>query len=160
MMLSKLEQTQSRLAGQHQAIDSWLQARHALLVAYMQLSRSQALPSPTAIRRFCQQLVDYASAGHFEIYHHVVEAFENASGRRLSLANRIIPRIEQNTGKLMHFHDAYAEIGQDDERLMDLDDHLNQLGPVLEERFRLEDRLVGVLQLLEVLEESNLEARA
>ena len=37
---------------------------------------------------------------------------------------------------------------------MDLDEHLNELGPLLEERFRLEDRLVAVLDLLDALSEA------
>ena len=54
----------------------------------------------------------------------------------------------------MAFHDAYGEIKEDDESLMDLDEHLNELGPLLEERFRLEDRLVAVLDLLDALSEA------
>ena len=37
------------------------------------------------------------------------------------------------------------------EKALELDDDLNQLGPVLEERFRLEDRLVKALQILDEL---------
>ncbi|MCD8547156.1 MAG: sigma D regulator [Aeromonadaceae bacterium] len=153
-MLTRLEQTQRRLAGQNSAVDAWLAARRTLLIRYIALTKSKSLPSAEAIQEFCQHLVDYASAGHFEIYHYVVQAFEHASGRRLSLANRIIPRIEHNTELLMAFHDAYGEIREDDESLMDLDEHLNELGPLLEERFRLEDRLVAVLDLLDALKEA------
>lgn len=153
-MLTKLEQTQRQLAGQNSAVDAWLTARRTLLCRFIALTKSKNLPCASDIQDFCQHLVDYVSAGHFEIYHYVVEAFEHASGRRLSLANRIIPRIEHNTERLMAFHDAYGEIAEDDESLMDLDEHLNELGPLLEERFRLEDRLVAVLDLLDALSES------
>ena len=92
-MLTELEQTKRALAGKHRAIDDWLDARQALLVEYMRLaglmptkSKQRSLPGHVELQRFCEQLVDYVSAGHFEIYNHVVTAFEQASGDKLELA--------------------------------------------------------------------------
>jgi len=153
-MLTKLEATRRLLAGKHKAVDDWLQARQTLLVQYMRLAglepvRRHHLPSPEEVSDFCQLLMDYVSAGHFEIYDLVVVAFEQASGRSLSLAKRLIPRIEANTEALLKFNDRYAEAS--DEALIALDEDLNAMGPLLEERFRLEDRLVTALRLLDML---------
>ncbi len=97
-MLTELEQTKRALAGKHRAIDDWLDARQALLVEYMRLAgltpartKQRSLPGHVELQGFCERLVDYVSAGHFEIYNHVVTAFEQASGDKLELAKRIYP---------------------------------------------------------------------
>ena len=154
-MLNRLDKTRQELAGKNAAIDAWLNARQDLLIQYVSLisqrnGRQKCLPPCTDVRNFCQFLVDYISAGHFEIYQCVVDAMEQASGRSLSLVNRIVPKLEHNTTELMQFIDAFCEV-QDAELLMTLDAELNQLGPLLEERFRLEDRLVKALRLLDEL---------
>ncbi len=154
-MLNRLDKTRQELAGKSSAIDAWLSARQDLLIQYVSLISQRSgcqkcLPPCTDVRNFCQSLVDYVSAGHFEIYQNVVDAMEQASGRSLSLVNRIVPRLEQNTAELMQFIDTFCEV-QDAELLLTLDAELNQLGPQLEERFRLEDRLVKALRLLDEL---------
>ena len=95
-------------------------------------------------------LVDYISAGHFEIYQYVIHAIEKASGRQQSIVDRILPKIAATTELALSFNDKYGD-GFDEEKSLDLDHDLNQLGPVLEERFRLEDRLVKALQILDEL---------
>ena len=59
------------------------------------------------LQRFCEQLVDYVSAGHFGIYNHVVTAFEQASGDKLELAKRIYP-IRACTEFALEFNDKYS----------------------------------------------------
>ncbi|MBL0457577.1 sigma D regulator [Aeromonas enteropelogenes] len=155
-MLTKLEQTKQALAGKHKAIDDWLDERQALLVEYMRLAgltparaKQRCLPKPEELQHFCDKLVDYVSAGHFEIYHHVVTAFEQASGETLELAKRIYPHIRTSTEFALEFTDKYSEA--DEAQLLLLDEDLNQLGPVLEERFKQEDRLVKALHVVESL---------
>ncbi|ENY73400.1 Rsd/AlgQ family anti-sigma factor [Aeromonas diversa] len=155
-MLSKLEQTRQKYAGQHRAIDAFLDARQTLLVEYIKLAglsgqrnKSRPLPCCTAISQFCDLLVDYVSAGHFEIYDHVMHAYENAKGDQLVLAQSIYPKLRACTDFALRFNDKYAEAQEDD--LLSLDEDLNRLGPVLEERFRQEDQLVNALQLLDQL---------
>ena len=155
-MLTKLEQTKQALAGKHKAIDDWLDARQALLVGYMQLAgltpartKQRSLPKTEELHQFCDRLVDYVSAGHFEIYHHVVTAFEQASGETLELAKRIYPHIRNSTEFALEFNDKYSDA--DEAQLLLLDDDLNELGPVLEKRFKQEDRLVKALHVVESL---------
>ena len=155
-MLTELENTKRALAGKHRAIDDWLDARQALLVEYMRLAglmpakcKQRTLPGHVELQRFCEQLVDYVSAGHFEIYNHVVTAFEQASGDKLELAKRIYPHIRACTEFALEFNDKYSNA--DEAQLLQLDEDLNQLGPVLEDRFKQEDRLVKALQVVESL---------
>ena len=98
--------------------------------------------SPLFVRPNC-------SAGHFEIYNHVVTAFEQASGDKLELAKRIYPHIRACTEFALEFNDKYSNA--DEAQLLQLDEDLNQLGPVLEDRFKQEDRLVKALQVVESL---------
>jgi regulator of sigma D len=56
-------------------LEKWLQERKELLVLYCNYGDSGNNPDPsgiyprwTDVRRFCQILVDYVSAGHFEVY--------------------------------------------------------------------------------------------
>ena len=68
-MLSQLEKTRQQVAGKHQAVDAWLEARRTLLIGYMQLAgigtARTTLPSCQQVHGFCQQLLDYICAGHF-----------------------------------------------------------------------------------------------
>ncbi|MDP5293506.1 sigma D regulator [Oceanimonas sp. CHS3-5] len=151
-MLGKLEQTKARLGGIHKALDAFLNARQALLVEYIRLSTHQTLPSQADLHEFCGQLVDYVSAGHFEIYDHVLAAYESSKGNARVLAERIYPRIKRNTDEALNFHDKYTQAS--DDTLLELDQDLNRLGEVLEERFSLEDRLVSAIDLLDHLDTS------
>jgi regulator of sigma D len=152
-MLTRIDKTRQLLAGKNESIDALLDARHELLVQFVGLlgnknNRKKCLPSCTQVQDFCQHLVDYISAGHFEIYQRVISAIEKASGRQLSIVNRILPKIEATTEFALSFNDTYGD-GLDEEKLLELDADLNLLGPMLEERFRLEDRLVKALQILD-----------
>lgn len=155
-MLSKLEQTRAVYAGKHHAIDAFLDARQALLVEYIQLAgftpqrgKHRSLPCCESIQHFCNNLVDYISASHFEIYDHVMGAYESAKGEQLALAETIYPKLRACTDVVLRFNDKYSNAGEDD--LLTLDDDLNRLGPVLETRFCLEDQLVKALHIVERL---------
>ena len=63
--------------------------------------------------------------------------------------NRILPRIQSTTEFVLDFNDKYGGEQIDEEQWLQLDEDLNQLGPMLEERFRLEDRLVRALQIMD-----------
>ena len=76
-------------------------------------------------------------------------AFEQASGETLELAKRIYPHIRNSTEFALEFNDKYSDA--DEAQLLLLDDDLNELGPVLEERFKQEDRLVKALHVVESL---------
>ncbi|WP_108649487.1 sigma D regulator [Dongshaea marina] len=157
-MIGECEQSKYELAGQHSLISDWLEARQALLVAYIELANPKEgslrpQPETDELQNFCQLLVDYVSAGHFELYRYVMKAYEQASGKSLKIAQRIYPHIQATTEYALQFSDKYSQ--PDEEQLLQLDEELNKLGPILEERFRNEDRMAAVLHIFEMLNQED-----
>ena len=90
-MLVTLDKIREQVAVKHPAIDAWLDVRRTLLVEYMQLAGlmppySKALPSKEALSDFCDRLVDYISAGHFEIYEILIDAYEKVQEKEHHLS--------------------------------------------------------------------------
>ena len=143
-MLESCRNAQERWGGVHLLIDRWLQERHALINAFDGLHVSDATASRSALQKFCEILLDYVSAGHFEIYEQLLneaEAFGDERG--LELARQIYPRIEAITQVAVAFNDR-CEKG-DCLNSPGLPDELKHLGRLLHERFELEDCLIEVL---------------
>ena len=136
-----------RFEGVNQMIERWLQERQALIVQYCALSgiheHSPDTEAATArLDHFCALLVDYASAGHFEIYYQLIreaEAFDDGSAEK---ANALLPRIVDSTETAMDFHDKYTDCAR---QLTELPQDLSGLGETLASRFDLEDRLINTL---------------
>jgi regulator of sigma D len=144
-MLESCRNAQERWGGVHKLIDRWLQERHALISAFDALHVSDASASSrAALQKFCEILLDYVSAGHFEIYEQLVnEAEAFGDDRGLDLARQIYPRIEAITGVAVAFNDR-CDKGECLES-PGLPDELKHLGQLLHERFELEDCLIEVL---------------
>lgn len=149
-MLTKVEEAQKRWGGAHSAIDKWLQERQQLLVQYCQLAglppfegKQSALPQFPQIRRFCESLVDYVSAGHFTVYDKLMDESDDP-GARQTAEQTLYPRITETTDAALNFHDAYADSEQE-HSLNGFDTRLARLGEQLEIRFELEDELIHAL---------------
>ncbi|MGK0498500.1 MAG: regulator of sigma D [Oceanicoccus sp.] len=136
-----------RWSGVNQLIDRWLQERQEIVVQFCalsgvhELSRDDAT-ADTRLERFCQLLVDYVSAGHFEIYYELIreaEAFKDGSA---DIANALMPQITVTTEVAMNFNDKYANAAGP---LAKLPKHLSKLGEVLASRMELEDQLIDAL---------------
>lgn len=143
-MLESCRNAQERWGGVHQLIDRWLQARHALLRAHGDLRAGTGHASREALQELCEILVDYCSAGHFEVYEQLLreaEAFDDLRG--IELANQIYPRLQSITERVLSFNDR-CEKG-DCWNSPDLPLELECLGRLLVERFELEDCLIEVL---------------
>ena len=146
-MLDSCKNAQERWGGVHQLIDRWLAERQQLILNYRQL-RERPEPSTqtdSELTAFCDILVDYVSAGHFEIYEQLLrEAQDFDDQRGIDLAHRVYPRIETITLQAVAFNDQYGQSDRaDDEAAMQA--QLHQLGGMLHERFELEDCLIEVL---------------
>ncbi|WP_025857445.1 Rsd/AlgQ family anti-sigma factor [Pseudomonas sp. CHM02] len=140
-MLESCQNAQERWGGVHKLIDSWLKARHELVRAFDALgAKPEALAkNHKPLQEFCGALVDYVSAGHFEIYEQLTgeaKAFNDQRG--LELADTIYPRIDVITEKLLAFNDLCDEGKCVAEKF-------KELGGLLHERFELEDCLIEVL---------------
>lgn len=150
-MLNKVEQAKEKWGGMHQIIDTWLNERKELLVQYCQLAglppfekSDNSLPSKEDVESFCEILMDYISAGHFELYDKIIEECESGS-KNEQLAEEIFPRITDTTDMALTFNDSYANISEGDE-MKGFDTNLAKLGETMEERFELEDQLLDALE--------------
>ncbi|CCQ09279.1 Regulator of sigma D [Pseudoalteromonas luteoviolacea B = ATCC 29581] len=147
-MLTRLEEAQAQWGGSHSVIDNWLAERQELLVLYYQVAgcapydkNDHALPDHAQIQSFCQILLDYLSAGHFEIYDDLVQQCEKKGPESLKLAQALYPRIAESTDLALDFNDKYAE-ALNESVSADFDRDLSTLGEALELRFELEDELI------------------
>ncbi len=136
---------------QFQAVDElltrWLRERRDLLARYTEIVvtlDSEAPPGATSQRQqaLCELLVDYVSAGHFEVYHELVneaETFADGSG---AVAQQLMPAIGDTTEVILAYE---AKYGDGSENMETLPRDLSALGEILESRFALEDRLIAGL---------------
>ncbi|WP_426143848.1 sigma D regulator [Pseudomonas sp. DWP3-1-2] len=142
-MLESCQNAQERWGGVNTMIDRWLRERLELIRVYDALGDTpEALAADReGLQKFCEVLVDYVSAGHFEIYEQLsseAKAFNNERG--LELAEKIYPRLEVITERALAFNDQC-----DSGDCTTVTDEFNKLGGLLHERFELEDCLIEVL---------------
>ena len=146
-MLDNCKDAKERWGGVSEIIDRWLEERQQLLVQYCALSGlDQAVTSDELrgekLRIFCQILVDYVSAGHFEIYDQLMkEGREFDDAEALQEAGKLYAQVDKTTEQLLDFNDKYLET--DD--LSSLTYDLSYVGEALEVRFSAEDRMISVL---------------
>lgn len=145
-MLENCKSAKERWGGVSEIIDRWLEERQQMLVQYCALSGlDQSLSDVQRgekLRSFCQILVDYVSAGHFEVYDQLIkEGREFDDADALQEAGKLYDVVDKTTEKLLDFNDKYLET--DD--LSSLTSDLSLLGEALEVRFSAEDRLISVL---------------
>lgn len=143
-MLENCQNAKERWGGVSAIIDRWLQERQDMLVQYCDLSGEQQSDEIRAdkLRSLCQILVDYVSAGHFEIYDQLIkEGREFEDEEALHEAGRLFTIVDGTTEKLLDFNDKYLET--DD--LSSIVKDLSALGETLEIRFSAEDRMISVL---------------
>ena len=140
-------------------INDMISQRQELVVMYMKLlnlplhkemNELEYIPSYEQITSFCDHLIDYVSHGHFDLFPKILELMENASGRSLSIAQRVMPRIQDTTEYLMRFNDKYT-IDMNESKLKSLKKDLSQVGRCLEIRFKNEDRLIIGLRLINTI---------
>ncbi len=145
-MLENCKTAKERWGGVSDIIDRWLEERQAMLVQYCALSgldqNLSDLQRGEKLRSFCQILVDYVSAGHFEVYDQLIkEGREFDDAEALQEASKLYDTIDTTTERLLDFNDKYLET--DD--VSSLSSDLSLLGEALEVRFSTEDRLISVL---------------
>lgn len=145
-MLESCRNAQERWGGVNLLIDRWLASRQELVADYIAISSAAPMPSANAgeLQHFCQALVDYVSAGHFEVYEQLTnEAKAFGDHRGLQLAKQIYPRLEVITEAALFFNDLCDNGDCHDSASLGLE--LKRLGELLRERFELEDCLIEVL---------------
>ncbi|WP_342322693.1 sigma D regulator [Kosakonia sp. BYX6] len=145
-MLNQLESLTERVGGSNKLVDHWLDVRKQLLVSYYNLvgikpgKGSFVQLNEKALDDFCHNLVEYLSAGHFNIYERIISEMEGASP--LLAATQLYPQLEANTLEIMKYYDSSLENAIDDDNCLEFQQALSGIGEALAARFTLEDKLI------------------
>jgi len=148
-MLEGCKNARERWSGVHDLVDKWLQERQQLLVLYTDLVKQISeggMPKSSKVHELCEIMVDYTSAGHFEIFEQLYrEAEAFCDDKAIELSNRVLPMIQVSTDAILDFHEAF-----DDKDLSQIDQEtlsarLSVLGEQLADRFQHEDLLIETL---------------
>ena len=133
-------------------LQSWLRERRDVLTRYTEIAvaldsglETNGLQGRQEV--LCQLLVDYISAGHFEVFNRLVNEAESFDDGSCELAQRILPAIGDTTEVILAYEEKYARgaVAEDDEEKLRRD--VSALGELLESRFALEDQLIAGLHI-------------
>jgi len=149
-MLTKTSNPAEQWGTVDKLIRHWLKERQELIVLYCKVDGLKELtpketPIAVKVQALCQVLIDYVSAGHFEVYHQLMKEAEEFNEDYSDLIARLFPQIEKSTELALEFNDRYATVEQCEKSLQSLARDLNALGMVMVERFELEDQLIESL---------------
>jgi len=128
-------------------VQHWLEERRRLLYLLCAVRGIRGLtfdgvPVHYRVQQFCQVLMDYISAGHFEIYRELVRearCFDDDNGERVG---KILQELEDSTDEALAFNEDFESPESCDALLDQLPRRLSNLLEKLEERFALEDQLI------------------
>jgi regulator of sigma D len=131
----------------HERIENWLEARKKLLVSYCELSETRDFSNECPqqgmqLQTFCEQLIDYTSEGHFEIFEQLLnEGYLFSDAKGLAIGEKLLTTIHSHTELVVDFNDKYLAT----EDLTTLAADLSVLGEVLAQRLEVEDKMVDIL---------------
>ena len=149
-MLQQISTAKERWGGVSEVIDRWLNERQELLVRFCSIDGLEEFQSTPAsitskIQSFCDILIDYVSAGHFEVYEKLLKQAAEYNGDGKALYDKLYPQLEENTQQNLDFADKYATEELCRKNRASLNSDLSNLGEALENRFQLEDQLIEQL---------------
>ena len=141
---SKPEQ---QFAAVEELLTRWLKERRELLGKYTEIVVAlDSNPDGEGLARrqgaLCEVLVDYISAGHFEVFNELLNKAESYADGSGALAGQLMPAIGDTTEVILAYEEKYGDgVIYPDTLRRDL----SSLGELLESRFVLEDRLIAGL---------------
>jgi len=146
-MLGNCKTLKERWGGVTDIIDRWLDSRQDMLLAFCDLTTSENSEIASAaygsqLKNFCELLMDYISAGHFEVFQQLMEegrAF--GDDKAIIESSDLLNQVHESTQKTLDFNDTYLATNNLDSITLDL----TKLGVILAERFEAEDRMIEVL---------------
>lgn len=143
-MLENCISIKERWGGVDRIVKQLLTERQQLLVKYCAtcaIEDSERGRNPRKIKTLCEILVDYISAGHFELYEQLLREADAFEENGFDLLAKYYPAIERSTEIALSFNDKYT----DTDNYRELPRDLSQLGEALENRFSAEDTLIDSL---------------
>jgi regulator of sigma D len=142
-MLENCKTAQERWGGTHEMIDNWLADRQTALISYFAIQEAKGTDDLSIqLQSFCQQLVDYVSEGHFEIYEQLFREAKEFDDGGIDLAKELYPKIEEYTQHILDFNDKYISADHVAMNIDSLKIDLSALGEKMTERFEMEDQLI------------------
>ncbi|MBT4519979.1 MAG: Rsd/AlgQ family anti-sigma factor [Halieaceae bacterium] len=141
------ESPKQQFVAVDELLGHWLEERQVLLARYTEIvvATDSVLEGAEIGKRqaaLSELLVDYVSAGHFEVFHKLVAEAEGFADGSSELATRLMPAIADTTEVILAYDEKYST-GEDYPETLERD--LSALGEVLESRFVLEDQLIAGL---------------
>lgn len=135
---------QSELSG---LIERWLNERQELILLYVAIDglrqfTPKGTPIGVKVQAFCQVLMDYVSAGHFEVYDRLISDTDATPAVTDKTLLGFLSGIQKSTDMAVTFNEIYDTDQHCSEELISLPEDLSKLGELLAERFDLEDQLV------------------
>ena len=132
--------------AQQDLVHRWLQGRQTIIVELVGLTRTvrSATTADEALQHrlkaFCADIVDYVSAGHFDIYSRLV-----ATPAAAALFAKLGAKLQVTTDRVLAFNDSMARKRPD---FASLRRTLADVGIALEERLAIEDRLICAARVM------------
>lgn len=146
-MIENTTYPEERRTRSHEIVENLLAERQELLVRFCRVAGLEPFnphdPPVDTLRAFCQVLVDYVAAVHFEVFARLSEGGERRQAVT-RMAEQEYPRIAELTEIAVDFNDRYAQVDLDTLSAR-LADDLSNLGQTLAERFELEDQVFAAL---------------
>jgi len=136
-----------QFAAVEELLTRWLKERRDVLGRFTELVVAQDCIDDRSLlderqQTLCELLVDYVSAGHFEVFHELLDEAQTFGDDTTALVDTVIPAIVDTTEVILAYEEKYADENCDWERIQR---DLTSLGEVLESRFVLEDQLIAGL---------------
>lgn len=155
-MLEQVKGSAEQWGGVNNIINTWLVERQELIRLYCSLTENGAFTensSPTEnkpnkakflqnLEVFCEVLMDYLSAGHFEVFAELENEARCFDSRGIKLVKAIYPYLEQSTEIALWFNDRCDQLQHSDAQTEQIRSELSYLGESLTDRFELEDQLI------------------
>lgn len=129
-------------------VHGWLEQRQRIIVLLCTIQGlrgfEDARPRSIQIQvqEFCQLLMDYISAGYFEIYQELVREARQFNDGQPVIAEHLLRQMDDSTAEALAFNEDFATRDHCLGQLEQLPERLTLLTEMLEERFALEDQLI------------------
>lgn len=148
-MLTQTNGPQDHIRRVDALVKHWLQDRQTLIAMMMAIKEEQGAKTGCSVlaqhvQSLCEVMMDYVSAGHFEIYDELMAEAEQRGSRHLAEGLALYPHLQVTTDVVLRFNDLHDGSAEADiiERLPM---ELVELLPALEQRFEIEDKMIALL---------------
>ena len=133
-------------------LEKWLKERQQLITRYWRVSnrighKKEISLIKRKLHNFGQVMVDYVSAGHFEVYEAIFKEAYEFKDSNCSIVQKFYEKIQHSTETCLSFNDKIDELQLNEDALEQLYSELSQLGESIELRFEYEDKLIDQLHV-------------